>query len=158
MKTLTQIYQKGYTTLLFLGIILIPSIFLNKYSLIENNDKHFVILREVYDSLYNSSFTINVVLISAIVIPVLLMTIGKRLSSKNSRHYVNLFLSALYEYVIQIWLAFFDLFAYIGKLNYIFPNMKNGNYVGYGLGFAILNLAIGLIFILLVLEPPIQAK
>lgn len=156
MESITKVYQKGYSTLLFLSILLSISIWRGYYKVIPENKSDFTILEEIYKSLYNSE-SVNWATGIALGVCIILALIGiLKLGTIDSfLHYFSLFLSALFSYFIQLWLLFFDLFGYSGHMDYIFPHMK---IQGTGVGLGALNIVIGAIFILVVMVPPLRVK
>lgn len=129
------------------------------YKLSKGKYTFFDVLHGIYNSLYSYKNPENSLWIFGILILIFIFIGHNQIGTLHSfLQYFSFILSAIYNYYVHIWLTFFVLFGYAGKMNYIFPKMKNGDLSGNGFLLAFINIVVGIIFLILAAEPTIQAK
>lgn len=153
MNEITILYKKGYSTLLFLAILLVPSILEHQnYKLAKADKSDFTVLKEIYRSLYCSQ-SVGWAWIFFGLCALVILVIGhwNLITVRSQSHYFSLLISAFFNYFVMLWLLFFDLFGYSGHMNYMV-------FSGSGVAFILFNIVAGIVFIMVVFVPPIRAE
>lgn len=149
--------EKSYQILILLATFVVITIFSGQYTKNGAFYKELRTLREIYKSLYvYSGITYFFVVCCTIFVIILLITLYKKDVDNFCLRLLSLLILIILYYCVIIWLILFNIFGYTGELNYIFPNMNFTNSFSGTLGM--INLFLGILFMLFVAHLPIQAK
>lgn len=124
MSDFVDLLEKKYSTLLILFWLLGINVFLGQYHCLTSKNELLVEMKSIYTSLYVDApweKYIPIILLGVVILLILINKYGKRTTFFKVFSWL---LSLIYLYYSLIWMIFFIIFGYSGRLYFIFPSLK----------------------------------